>query len=374
MSRLLVFRMGITYALWIMTMSRCWAIKNCSDVLTEAQNNYDAGKMYGIPTLLEPCIASGFTKNEKVRAYRLLTMTYLILENPDKADESYLKILKLDPEYKVGEEEDPIELVYISRKFKTTPILSLNYGKIGANLTYVDIINNYGVGNRVDSEERYSSGLGFQFGAGLEINLNNHMSIGFEALYDQKRYRFENRLFNRDVMTLSETLSFISFPMYFKYTIDRKHHQPFFYAGLNTSMLLSSRGNAAYINRSLATGELPVTDSDIDMGPLRKSIGNALLFGIGTRYRIGYSYISAELRYQIGQNNLLQTDRQYDDGSTDDPANELLYRYAFVSDDFSINSALVLFGFTKPLYRARKIEKGETGRFLKRLFRSKNKK
>lgn len=68
--------------------------KDCEQILSEADHEFSSGRFYGIPELLKSCLDGGFTNEQKVRAYLILTQTYLILDNPKAADDSYLKLLR----------------------------------------------------------------------------------------------------------------------------------------------------------------------------------------------------------------------------------------------------------------------------------------
>ncbi|MGV8837843.1 tetratricopeptide repeat protein, partial [Cellvibrio sp.] len=104
------------------------AEKNINDVaavfvqLGQADDEFNAGRYYGISTLLQPCLdRNDFTNEQKVRAYLLLAQAYLILDNPTAAEDSYLQLLRADPEYVANPARDPIDVYYLSKKFTSTP-------------------------------------------------------------------------------------------------------------------------------------------------------------------------------------------------------------------------------------------------------------
>ena len=72
----------------------------CSQALSAAQISFDNGHLYGIPSGLKDCLDNGFTKQERIQAYKLLTITYLFIDDPISAENSYLSLLRLDPEHK----------------------------------------------------------------------------------------------------------------------------------------------------------------------------------------------------------------------------------------------------------------------------------
>src|SRR5688572_20961335 len=71
----------------------------CEEQLNAATAEFEAGRFYGISAMLKPCIDNGFTREQRKRAYLLLTQTYILLDDPIGADNSYLEVLRADPEF-----------------------------------------------------------------------------------------------------------------------------------------------------------------------------------------------------------------------------------------------------------------------------------
>ncbi len=326
----------------------------CAASLSDAQDNYDSGHLYGIPAILKPCLDNGFSRAEKIQAYRLLTRTYLIIDDPISAEDSYLKLLNLDPEYKVDEENDPIELVHLSKKFKTTPIFTWTYAKAGLNTTSVNTINTYTTGDNNSSSIIYSGELGFQLSSSIELNINDQWSLNGDVMFANRRFTLRNTLFVDDMQKVTENQYWIELPLYVKYSKQFDKLHPYIYGGYSIQYLLSSKVNAELVNNepsgqqtSKLLGE-PLTNS-------RTRFTQSAIVGAGVRYRVGYHYLMFEVRYTAGLRNLLSEQNQYlKEG--DNYNNELQFRYGYVDSDFKINSLSATFGFVKPLYKPRKID------------------
>ncbi|MBL6449991.1 PorT family protein [Fulvivirga sp. 29W222] len=338
--------------------------QSCGETLNIARESFNAGHLYEIPSILKPCLDNGFNKDQRIEAYWLLTRTYLFIDDPISAEDSYLKLLKQDPEYIIDPERDPIDVVYLSRKFKTTPIFVL-YAKIGSNLSTVDVIHNYGVDNTSTSAEKYKGKLGFQFGAGGEINANDNISLGLELNFFQRNYTYSNILFNSDNQTFQENRTGIDIPLFLKYRWDFVKIRPYVYAGVGLNYLLSAKGTVKLIDRVGSDEEdlteIPVTGPEVDLKPIRKKINKFAHFGAGVNYRFGYNYLVVDLRYTAGLSNIITEDEQYSNSA-------LLYKYGFVDDDKRLNNFSFSVGFVKPLYKARKIKKASVKGFFSRIF------
>ncbi len=339
---------------------------SCSEVLVKARESFDAGHLYGIPSTIKPCLDNGFDKSQKIQAYFLLARTYLLIDDPISAEDSYLKLLRLDPEYKINADLDPVDIVYLSNKFTTTPIFVL-FAKAGFNFSTANAIQNYGTDNTSLSNEVYKSEVGFQAGVGGELNISDNLSLGLEFNFLRNSYSYSNTFFNNDSQSFEENQTYISVPVFLKYRVRVNKLMPFVYVGISNDLLLTANANVQLVDKVGAAGpgedvaEFSVTGPDVNMDELRNAYNTSVLAGLGTNYRVGYNYFFIDIRYTLGLSNFVNPDNQY--------ANEeLLYKYAFVDDYKKLNHVSISFGLVKPLYKPRKKTKRVKG-FLKNIFK-----
>ena len=347
----------------------------CAQTLADARNNFESGHLYGIPAILKPCLDNGFSNAEKIQAYWLLTRTYLIIDDPISAEDSYLKLLNLDPEYIIDEENDPIEIVLLSKKFKTTPIFTWTYFKAGFNTTTASIINTYTTGNNNNTGAKYSGRLGFQFSTAIELNINDNWSLNAELMFAKRSFSFSNTFFGQDPFSFIENQLWVELPLHIKYERQFDKFHPYVFGGYGAQFLLSADAIQAELsNAEPSAGEseklavLPVTGPNISLTDSRTRFTQSAIAGAGVRYRVGYYYLMFEARYTIGLRNLLDEKNQHVK-SGNDYNNELLFRYGHVDSDFKINSLSAMFGIVRPLYKPRKIE--TKAHFIQRLFNKK---
>jgi len=326
-------------------------VSSCEETLNDARNNLEEGHLYGIPALLKPCLDRGFNKSQKIQAYWLLTRTYLLIDDPISAEDSYLKLLSLDPEYDIDEEGDPVDVVYLSRKFTTTPIFIL-FAKAGVNFAQPSTIHNFGVDNTNFSSEEYSSRLGLNFAVGSEFNMSDHLSLGLELQYSFQNYSYSNSLFNNDIQQFDENMNIFNIPIYLKYRFKLNKFWPFVYAGFSNDFILNSQAELQLIDREVAEGdensaEFSVTGPQVSLTDQRNFYNYSLIGGIGAKYRIGYNYLFLDIRYVYGLTNIVNIENQYSNS-------ELLYRYGYVDDYKRLNNLMISFGYIYPLYKPRK--------------------
>ncbi len=85
----------------LLLTSRCVnsQIKCSNTTLEESLKAYKTGNFNKVFDLLNPCLATGFGKEQKVQAYRLIAMTYIALDDNKNAILSVKKLLEIDPDF-----------------------------------------------------------------------------------------------------------------------------------------------------------------------------------------------------------------------------------------------------------------------------------
>ncbi len=344
---------------------------NCEQKLDRADEEFSAGHFYAIPSILGKCLEDNeYNSDQKVRAYLLLCQAYMILDDPIAAGDSYLKLLKADPEFVPNAEDHPIDVVYLSKQYTATPIFTPHF-RLGLNGSIYRQIYSL-------STEPYSSTsgnpfrVGFQVGGGLDWNYNDNFSLCVEANLSNRGF-FRNIFYsgNNDETSIQSTQWWLDFPVYVKYSfVLNEQFRPFFYAGAAANLLLSASGQFTYTdnkpNGAQIVSEGPPETTTNQQNTLSKS----WLIGGGVRYKIGRNYLFADLRYMAGLSNLADTKNiYYQDKASVDPLQvgdpnyhlaENITRYHYLSDYFRLDNVSLSFGFVRPLYNPRKVKKART--------------
>lgn len=350
----------------------------CSQVLAEAQQDFDQGHFYGIAGKLKDCIDGGFNKAQKIEAYKLLTITYLYIDDPIGAESSYLELLKLDPEHNVDPSIDPIEVVYLNEKFTTTPFFTIQVFKAGVNYTKPLVINNYGADNTSMTNEKYEGNVGYTFGAGIDYNLSDYFSLGLELSFERRSYSYSNIVFQNDPQGYRENLLGLSVPLFLRFTYPGKKWYPYIYGGYALKVNLASRFTDLNLNNvTPAKGDTPKTEQQVnvpdltDATDLRNTLNTALVAGIGVKYRLNYEYISFDIRLDAGMLNHTNEDKRFlltNENPTDlQEPSTIPTTLGIVMDDIRINDLSFTVGFVKPLYKPRKKVSGVKG--IRKLFK-----
>src|SRR6187431_2599241 len=166
-------------------------LTSCAQTLRLAQSTYEQGRLHEVPSLLQACLSNGFSKQEKVSAYKLLTLSYLYLEEPEKADEAMLNLLRTDPYFEINPAVDPAEFVGLYKSFRTTPVYRLGV-TIGVNATQPNVTSS--VETAANSESEYKYGIAFQVGANFEIPIKEKLTLNPSLLFQQKGFDLESKV------------------------------------------------------------------------------------------------------------------------------------------------------------------------------------
>jgi hypothetical protein len=355
----------------LLSTALCGQDADREQIISQAGDEFNAGRFYGLPALLKPVLDDPKTTSEqKVRAYLLLTQAYLILDDPIAADDSYLKLLKADPEYVANPARDPIDVYYLSKKFTSTPILTPHL-RIGLNTSLIRTIREINTSG-LPLDRKDIPKIGVQFGGGVDWNIDNHWSIGVEGNYSYKAIKQERKGYfsvngqPSDTQVIFEKQNWIDIPMYVKYTDDSGKIRPFGYAGFAVNLLLSSKGPNWLLKNNSSDGSSKDADGVAEnLTHKRNFINQSIVIGGGAKYKIGKDFVYADLRYMAGLSNLTKQETNYYD--KDGNFDISVERYAYVSDLFRLDNVSLSIGYIHPIYNPRKKTKPR----LKNLFKRK---
>ncbi len=347
---------------------------NCEQTLSQASAEFEAGRFYGLPALLNGCLESGFTSEQRFRAYYVLAQTYLILDDPIAAEDSYLKLLRIDPEFKPNVKTDPIDIVYLSRKFTSRPRFT-PHARIGANVSFPRSIYNISTYSSVVNSSQ-ALRVGFQIGAGLDFNINDRWSICAESNFSTKSLAANfAEIAKDDNLAIVDKSNWIDIPLYVKYSYDSGRWRPFAYAGAALNLLVSSLASVTFNDNSVtatSTSTKIAQGPDIDLGYKRSFINRSLLLGGGVKYKIGKNFVYADARYMVGLNNITDPTKNY--YNSDGTLATTSTQYQYVNDFFRLDNLSISFGYISPLYNPRKVKKASTHSFFRNLFKPKGEK
>lgn len=318
----------------------------CVQLLRDAEKTYESGRIEAIEGMLLPCIEKeGFSKFEKLQAYRLIILSKLFDNKEEDANTYFLKLIKTDPEYQVNLVTDPSEFINLFNSYRTQAIYALGF-KVGMNSTKPSSYTPYGVGNTEENSGTYKSGLNLQFGFNADIPLNKKFSIGADLLMSFKRYQYQNTLLEYSELTFKETQLWLELPVVLKYTMGQNKLRYYLQGGGAVSMILNS--TADITRKDVNTQSNQAIGPAVDTRDLRNMFNYSLVGGGGLRYKAGYGYLVLDVKYMYGLNNISNIDNKYSNS-------DLVYKYGYIDNNFTLNSLMFSVGYYKSFYKPKKL-------------------
>lgn len=328
---------------------------SCEEQLNAATAEFDAGRFYGIPAMLKPCIDKGFSREQRQRAFLLLTQAYLLLDDPIGADNSYLEVLRANPEFLADTARDQIDVVYLSKRFTAAPIFSLS-GRIGGNFAPVRVISTINSSGEDGVSNNYKVRVGWQAAVGVDWHLSERIAVTAEVNYAFTSYKKDQVKWNRDLEEFTDKQNWLCIPLAAKYTILTKGQiRPYIFGGYSFNLLFNDRAQV----RILKNDDGNILDESLpeeSYNAYRRKANASFFIGGGTKYKVGLDFVFAEMRYNFGLTNVVVPSTTYDG-----PAQTS----GHVDDYFRLDNFSISVGYVRPLYKPRKVNRVKTKSVLK---------
>lgn len=329
--------------------------EECSFVLREAQNLYSQGLIEEIPGMLQNCLRSGFTKEERQQAYKLIIFSYLFDNNKEAAEEAMLNFLRRYPEYQITP-TDPVEFVYLYESYKTNPVF--NYGLFGGlNLSHGTVVNRVPTLSNI-KYDYVPVAPGFHAGLKFDYYVHPRWQISLEPMFMQTRHTFsyeDNIQINFAVVEYEESQTGIALPLSVAWDVKPGNFTPFIRLGGQVQYLLSSGIDPKIYIYDVSDGS-PRTEqnaTDIDNTTIRKSFYYAAFAGGGVKLKIPKGHFFLDIRYNFSFTEVLSAkeDRYYDDPEVQD----LIWFDLLADSDYRLNNVLFSIGYVHSFYNPKKI-------------------
>lgn len=316
---------------------------SCTEKLGKANAAFEKGQIDEVPEILGNCLSSGFTDDEKVSAYRLLTLCDLYYNRSEEASANMQNMLKINPEYKL-QDIDPSEFQKLYGKFRTIPVFIIGIkGALCFNKFYD--IQNYNDINSFNSNGKYTNHLGFNGGISLESPITKTFSVVAEAYYNSYSYTFERIILDYATQTIEEDIIGIDVPILGQYNILKEGNIiPYINGGVSVNYMIRSSLSLARKDTLENFSREPASKS-FDMNSARNTLNFGVTGGLGVRIKnvVGKGYITFDARYtryflDITNNN----ERDF--------YPELTYGLLHTDNSFKLHNVQLYVGYKKPFY------------------------
>jgi hypothetical protein len=315
---------------------------NCSEQLRQAERRFDEGLLDDIPQMIRPCMESGFTKEEKANAYKLLIQTYLFSDNRQSADEEMLKFLKAFPEYSIGA-ADTKEFIDLYRTYRTEPILRIE-PYLGVNYSMPYVFEYYGLGDLNSSVPEYFSNLGITVGANYTDELYKGIDGSFGLSFHYSRVGYFYEVFDHTYIEGTYNELHIGLPLSVRYYFNVKSFEMFAKGGIETVYLLQSSND---LTRGYSQGGDNLVGT-VDLTAYHKKIDVRPFVGVGFSPRFGNIKLLVDTGFRFGTIVPVDKDLRYTN-------NELREKYYMIEDKWIFNHFYFNISYVFSIYKPTKI-------------------
>ena len=320
---------------------------DCSKTLQEARNLYDMGMIDEIPKMLAPCMEEGFTRSQRIEAYKLLILAYLFDDDQFDAEKTMFEFLKKFPEYQIMP-NDPVEFIHLFESYRTTSEFSVGI-TAGFNLTNPRIIEPYSMHDMSNTELSNATGAGYQIGLGAGRYLGKRLMLNMDLQFAHHQYSFTDSSLVTDQygdytesVTFKEQLNKIALPVTATYEINKGKLLGYVRAGASVNYILSASGTP-----SSKSNTQPFNGESIDIRDYRNSFYFNAVLGLGVHYKIPRGFLSAGLRYNIGINSIVRSDKRFENAY-------LVSLFEHLDDKFTLNAFAFSVGYHFSFYNPKK--------------------
>lgn len=319
--------------------------QDCAQKLQEAKDLYDQGLIEDIPGLLLPCIEEGFSRTQKIEAYKLLILAYLFDNSQVEAEANMVDFLKKYPEYEILP-DDPAEFVYLFESYRTSSVYSVGVSA-GFNMADPRIIQPFSVLDVTGTAFENNMNAGFQLGFGLTRYLSRRAILNAELLFSRHQYDFVDHFnyFSNGVEVIN-TVSYTEktykadIPLSVTYEVVSAKLHYYVRGGFSASILTGARGQAS---RTYSRESSPISGEPMSIIEYRKKLLYSVVTGAGIMYKVPRGMITLDFRANFGINNIVNSKERYNN-----PV--LTSRFNYLDDDFSLNVFTISAGYYFSFY------------------------
>lgn len=336
--------------------------QDCGQILRLARATYDQGRLHEIEGQLAKCLLpSGFDKDQKqerVEAYKLLCLSYIYLEEPDKADEAMLNLKRTDPYYEPNQAVDPAEFVALYNTFRKEPVYRIGI-TLGGNFAQPNVSELVYVTDYTGNS-KFKRAFAIQFGAAAEVplsvfNTKKKWTLRGDLLYQQRKFTV-NQTESRGVdpgagielvnqLQGTEIQNLIALPVTLQYRfLNTDKYNPYVGLGLAPELMAGRKLTA----ERLRDGQPAVPEKREDLS--HQTFNLSALATVGVKLPIQPGVVILELRYTHGLTNVTTAAQAY--------ANQALaLDYGFADSIFKMSSLSLSAAYVYEVFIPKKLRR-----------------
>ena len=329
----------------------------CVQNIELAQQRFDEGRIQDIQDLLDDCIKrDGFDKAQKSQALRLMTLSYIFLEDEKNAEASMLLLLETNHEFQVNPAIDPTEFINLHDRYRTKPLFNIGFRYI-ANFAQPIVTDLNSSLNLVNNTPIYSIQFGFVgFGVNFEYefyeNLILYPELHFKTMAISRTEKQVGNISGNNYITIEnfEDQQWLSLPVSVKYNLNFENIPKFkLYGNLGGSLDYLMGSTKPADGATLQTPNDPVVGETINNPEDKNRLNFGIIAGAGVTYKIGEGFVSLEARYLYSLTKLTKSE------SILNPIDPQQLTTLVQDDIYRMNHIAISLGYTLNLYMPKQL-------------------
>lgn len=331
--------------LFLLTVKAYAQLTSCAQTLRLAQSTYEQGRLHEVPVLLQNCINNGFNKQEKVAAYKLLTLSYIYLEEPEKANEAMLNLLRTDHYFEINTSTDPAEFVALYKTFRTKPVYRIG-GKIGVNATSPNVTQAVEAN---DGKSEYKYKIGIQAHVVVEVPIREQFDLNAELGLLQRNFSYTNDVSFTDTTFTTEATekqTWLSLPVSIHYQFNKIKFKPYVAVGFQADLMLGAKLDGSRTRQ----GYQFIEEKSFELKPQRGALNLSAIAAAGARFQLGGGYVITEVRFTYGLLNVNSADAAFANS-------DLAFAYGYADSVYKLNSLSITAGYVYNIFNPKKLNK-----------------
>lgn len=285
---------SIIIIVFLISAMNIFAQSSCERNLNEARSDYANGNLYAIPGKIGDCLENGFTKTEKIDALQLLTLTYININQQEKARKTFIELLNIQTDYQVKKNIHPPELYSLYSKIDTDIkyfiglTFGLNYNTVLAQTNPNNNTNPLGTSNT-----KYSGKISIpQVGVQFMYPFQKTIWLGAELQYQNHKFGYaqENIYSDQDanMVTYESSNNGVNLNIGIRYMKDYYAWKPFL------ELTTMGRVNISYDVSTYKNNYYPTVEDEIiidaSIYDSRAAFNFSAGLNIGTMIKLGEYY------------------------------------------------------------------------------------
>ncbi len=323
-----------------------------AQTLRLARATYEQGRLHEIPAQLSDDIISKMNNQEQVEAYKILCLSYIYLEEPEKADEAMLNILNTDHYFQINDAVDPAEFVALYRTFRTTPIYRIG-AKLGVNASRPNVVETASAVELSEGSE-YKFLIGFQFGATADLPINKVLTLHGDLLFQQKKFQLNMEVDrgNSDTENLinrfegTENQTWLSLPITVEYKFLEKKINPYVAAGVSVDYLFGSKITSLRSREN----ETSIEEKTYDFKPQRNNMNVSVIGAAGVKLRMAGGYFVAEARFIYGLTQVSSKETSFKNS-------QYALEQGYADSVYKLTSVVVTGSYVQNIFKPKKLHR-----------------